>query len=213
MVDAVNDFSGLRAPDNTAAEAREYPIIPLAEAIAGGSVAALVDAQRGRGQEQFANSDTLPVQMLGENTRAMLEAAGVRFLGPVEGDKLFQYVELPSGWRKSATAGSLYTDLLDDKGRKRASIFYKAEFCDRVAHIRASPRFRITLDFERERRDNMAIGVVFDGEEVIFATEPTRLPSEHNTQFFEIGDNAKRLTKDWLAERYPDWENPAAYWD
>src|SRR6185436_8068032 len=47
--------------------------------------------------------------------------------------------------KKIATDHSMYTDLVDDKGRVRASIFYKAAFYDRKADISFKRRFSIRV--------------------------------------------------------------------
>ena len=74
---------------------------------------------------------------LGHHTAAqpIMEAWGIVFLGPVPNDALFQYVTLPEGWHKQPTEHSMWSHLLDDKDRKRASIFYKAAFYDRSAQL------------------------------------------------------------------------------
>jgi hypothetical protein len=30
---------------------------------------------------------------------------------------------------------------------------------------------------------------------------------------YEVDEVVSDQAKEWLAEHYPDWENPAAYWD
>jgi hypothetical protein len=45
-------------------------------------------------------------------------------------------VSLPPGWKVVPTDHSMWSDLVDAKGEKRASIFYKAAFYDRDAFIR-----------------------------------------------------------------------------
>lgn len=60
-------------------------------------------------------------------------------------DPLFVEVKMPKGWKKQATDHSMWSDLLDDKGRKRASIFYKAAFYDRSAFISFNTRFSISM--------------------------------------------------------------------
>jgi hypothetical protein len=92
--------------------------------------------QESAGQQQFVNSDTLPVEIDAESKKK-LEAAGVKFGKAVEGDELFLYVDLPNGWKKVPTDHSMWSHLVDDKGTVRAEIFYKAAFYDRRAFARA----------------------------------------------------------------------------
>ena len=65
----------------------------------------------------------------------ILTSWGVKFLGPVKGDELFVNVQLPKGWTIKPTTHSMYSDLLDENGYKRASIGYKAAFYDRWANL------------------------------------------------------------------------------
>lgn len=44
-------------------------------------------------------------------------------------------VELPDGWKKVGTNHDMHSDLVDETGKVRASIFYKAAFYDRRADM------------------------------------------------------------------------------
>jgi len=124
-----------QAPVNTKTETEENPLRFLATSLAKGSTGNAIIAMERAGQSSFVNSDTLPVDMSDE-TRQALEAAGVIFGDRVPGDDLFVYVTLPEGWTRRGTTHDMHSDLLDEKGRKRASVFYKAAFYDRRAHMR-----------------------------------------------------------------------------
>src|SRR3989338_5248098 len=94
-----------RAVGNTTKQVQDDPMGFLACAmVMGGSEAIL--HQEASGQRSFVGSDTLPTD-IGRHSdydaKAILEAAGVKFLGVVEGDDMFQYVEFPPGWKKVAT--------------------------------------------------------------------------------------------------------------
>jgi len=54
-------------------------------------------------------------------------------------DDLFTSVTLPEGWHKEATEHAMWSKLIDDQGRERASIFYKAAFYDRSAFMSITP--------------------------------------------------------------------------
>ena len=94
-----------------------------------------IEAQEARGQQEFAANSTLPRSGNSWNSscREQLEEMGIVFGEDV--DDLFVEVKLPEGWKKVPTDHSMWTDLVDEKGRKRASIFYKAAFYDMSAHI------------------------------------------------------------------------------
>jgi hypothetical protein len=144
-----------------------------------------------------------------------LEAAGVKFLGPVENDPIFQRVELPAGWKKEPTEHSMWSRLLDERNRARAGIFFKAAFYDRSAHLALTCRYSVAYDYDRGRAENVAVSHVKDGNQVIYSTEPVVLPTDkaEHARRFELEEAASKAAKDWLTARYPDWQNPGAYWD
>ena len=168
--------------------------------------------QEAAGQQSFVGSETLPTHMQ-DDAREVLEAAGVKFLGVVDDDPMFQYVELPEGWQKVSTGHSMWSDLVDDKGRKRAGIFYKAAFYDRSAHIGVNRRFGVGIDYNK-LDEGIAEATVTDGGEEIFRSASVEFDSEgdygiRRTAQDEAGEEARA----WLVEHYPDWENAASYWD
>lgn len=91
-----------------------------------------IEAQEAAGQAMLCASAQLPKELHG-CTRESLEALGFKFGNDV--DELFVTCTLPPGWKKQATDHSMHSDLLDDQGRKRAGIFYKAAFYDRRADL------------------------------------------------------------------------------
>lgn len=107
----------------------------LMRGLATGSSSDAITGQEAAGQQSFVQSTTLPTDIRGKE---ILESAGVKFLGQVEGDDLFQYVELPNGWGLEPTDHSMWSKLVDEQGRERASIFYKAAFYDRSAFASAT---------------------------------------------------------------------------
>lgn len=62
-------------------------------------------------------------------------------------DELFRWATVPKGWKIERTGHYMYSDLLDDKGRKRALIMYKGMAYDRCASISPNRRFRIDRIF------------------------------------------------------------------
>jgi hypothetical protein len=194
---------------NTTEQAHRDPRRFLEESIIFG-VGHAVERQESQGQAEFVDSETLP----SAGPKAVLEAAGVKFLGLVKGDPVFQYVQLPAGWKKVPIEHSMWSELLDDKGRKRAGIFYKAVFYDRSAHFDCVTRFHIGRNYDRK---DAAVAVVYDGETQIHATEPIKYPQGEDRETllikYEMDDQAIKQASAWLAERYPDWKNAAAYWD
>src|SRR4030042_2972490 len=200
-----------RAPENTTTKTAGLGF--LAESLITGGEG-VIERQEAAGQQDLVNSDTLPVQMGvsgdGPNPVAILEAAGMKFLGVVEGDPLFQYVELPPGWKKMPAEHSMWSRLVDDKGRERAAIFYKAAFYDRRAHMRLSLLFSTTRDYKREETEGVAGIPVLDLGNIIHSTEPVKFP-RNDRKKYKAWDKATAAANSWLKKNYPDWQNPGAY--
>lgn len=184
-------------------------ISTLDEAMARGTAEGVIEAQEAAGQQSFVNSTTLPSDMR-DGAHEGLETAGVVFGDPVPGDEMFIYAALPEGWKKVPTSHSMWSDLVDDKGRKRASIFYKAAFYDRSAFLHVERRFAVREDYERE---DVIIMRALDGNEVVFTSQEylyvERYSDEYNSQL----KKAIAEVNAWFEEHYPDWENADAYWD
>lgn len=88
-------------------------------------------ATEARGQREVLASDTMPVDLGGQ--RDAFERLGFVFGTAVPGDPLFQYVTLPQGWSKKRGNHSLWTTIVDETGKERVSVFYKAAHYDRCA--------------------------------------------------------------------------------
>lgn len=212
MSDNRNLGNQRRAPKNTRREQSENPQGFLIEAMAyGGSNA--IERQEAQGQRELVQSEVLPSDCSASD-RSALESAGVVFGEPVPGDDLFVYVTLPAGWKKVRTNHSMWSDLVDEHGRKRGAIGYKAAFYDLWANLMATRRFAAGVDYSDEyypknHEDYPRWSVVKDGELVIQRfgpfTEVDGLASFNDRR-------AENAAFDWLNEHYPDWQNASAYW-
>lgn len=101
-----------------------------------------IEASERKGQEELTQSQQLPAK-LGQHGRRVLEKLGVKFgVGYSKGDALFVDAVLPAGWKIKATDHSMWSKLVDDKGREVGSIFYKAAFYDRDAFFDLSKEFQ-----------------------------------------------------------------------
>ena len=103
----------------------------LAESVVTGSPETFIERQEREGQRQLVNSDRLP----SDCDRAEFEALGFTFGAPDHSDPLFMPATLPEGWEKQATDHAMGSVIVDPLGRERVSIFYKAAFYDRSAHM------------------------------------------------------------------------------
>ena len=202
-----------KAPRNTKAVAETNPMVMLAEMIGASTPSDAILQQKADGQRSFTTSDTLPTRM-SEDDRNVLEQAGVVFGDQVNGDEMFTYVTLPAGWKKVATDHSMWSNLVDDKGRTRASMFYKAAFYDRRAHLNTSRRFSIGIDYDRSDKGVIVMFVTDGGDIKVFTTKEYSYTGEqyredYNTQHGTAIDEVNA----WLKENYPNWEDASAYWD
>ena len=189
----------------------------------GKSPSAAIEAQEARGQRELAAAAaTGSAQLPTRSPWDELEKAGIKRLGPVDGDDLFQRAELPAGWSIKRTDHSMWSNLCDDKGRKRASIFYKAAFYDRSARLRMDTRFS-TDSYGHDDYEKIAMSTVKDGDKVVFTSDRIEMLTKEDRYGYrdkETGvetpskrDVAQKQCEAWLAEHYPDWRSTSAYWD
>jgi hypothetical protein len=183
----------------------------LMRALLTGDGSSAIEWQEKSGQQSFVGSDTLPTDMQ-DNAQLVLEAAGVKFLGIVENDPMFQYVELPTGWKKEGTSHSMHSNLLDEKGRKRAGIFYKAAVYDRSAHLHVDRRFSHTN--YHEDIPNGVRSTVLDGDKVIWQSEIMTWAEDTDWSIKgEIRESVGAQAGVWLDTHYPNWRDASAYWN
>jgi hypothetical protein len=211
-----------KVPDTT----RQDPGMFLLDALLRGSGSAAIEAQEASGQRDAVNSDQLPTKGLIGKERPIWEAMGIKIIEREPGttaseDSLFTLVELPKGWKKQATGHSMWNEVVDDKGRVRAKFFYKAAFYDRDAFMSGpEPRFSVrrNMNGPREEYDRAFKYQVLDGQNVLFEVTAEKLQyKEFDRDKYDQNEatekSLRQQCRDWLAENYPDFENPLAYWD
>lgn len=89
------------------------------------------------------NMYTKTVDMDNETwTKEQYEQMGIKIIEKF--DDLFYNIVLPEGWKIRDTEHPMWNNLLDDKGRKRISFFYKGAFYDRDAFSSFEVRFHIS---------------------------------------------------------------------
>lgn len=164
-----------------------------------------IERMESRGQQELVNGESLPTDC---SCRDALEAAGVVFGAPYPTDPLFCPVTLPKGWKKQATDHAMHSKLLDDKGRVRASIFYKAASYDRRADMFATKRYSIDVYAPVEGEEKLSERtrvVAKDGDIVI--------QEFGEATGYKDREVVRELAVAWMKEHFPKWESPAAYWD
>ena len=161
-----------------------------------------IERQEAAGQRALVESTMLPKEIRGA-TQEQLTAIGFEFGADV--DELFVTCELPPGWTKRGTEHSMYSDLLDEQGRKRAGIFYKAAFYDRRADMRMSSRFSVWPYRDGSQADYMRC-IVTDGGDVAFDG------GEWKRGDYAHCDRLSDSCKSWLNDTHPEWQSPLACW-
>ena len=199
---------------------KEDPFVIFSEALMGGNSSDAIVRSEARGQRELVDSEVLP-HKFNSGTREQFEKMGIVF--GEKADDLFSYVTLPSGWKKKATDHNMWSKLVDEQGRERASIFYKAAFYDRDAFLNIARRFscsyRPVLGYEHpEYRKGGWVGVVTDCDNVIWKTAEIEPEPEYKANkdiWLAWSDKREKLTQEarqWLTTNYPEWESPLAYW-
>jgi hypothetical protein len=204
----------MKTPTNTEQLAKDNPGAILAEGIIRGG-SGMIEAMEARGQAELINSAVLPAE---GSAGSVWEKIGVRFGAPVDGDPIFRHVELPAGWKKVATDHSMHSHLVDDKGRVRARIFYKAAFYDRSASIHLARRFEATYEPEGgwdAPYEAPVFAIVRDCDREIW-----RSPAPYNasgepgsSSWVPRSEGATLAAAAWLNEHWPNWRDVTAYWD
>lgn len=184
-------------PRNTTKEMQDNPLLALLTMGPPGGI----ERMEAQGQRELVHGESLPTEC---TDKAALEAAGVVFGAPYPEDPLFCPVTLPKGWKKQATDHSMHSNLLDDKDRIRASIFYKAASYDRRADMYARPRYSIE-PYAPSKDEKSTRCVVKDGGVIIHEVG--------EASDYQQREVLRKEAAEWLNEHFPKWESCAAYWD
>lgn len=161
-----------------------------------------IEAQEAAGQQELVRSTNMPKDM--SEGREVYEKLGFKF--GEDADDIFICAELPKGWKRQATDHSMHSDILDEQGRKRIGVFYKAAFYDRSANCYLIPRYRVHCEYDDAGRRKYSVIDQGDDDKILqsFGTaEPKQW------------DDADRLQKDasaWLLKTYPNCNDQTAYW-
>jgi hypothetical protein len=193
----------------------ENPMLVLLEAMIG--VKDPIERQEERGQQDFVNSAVLP-HKFNFCTMEQFTEMGIVFGGKV--DDLFSNATLPDGWRKEATNHSMWSKLIDDQGRERASIFYKAAFYDRDAFLNITQRYSCHVepingwdaDTEYWHCTVTDCGNAIWISEQIGPEPDSKAPRDVCVKWYDKKDELAKVGHAWLDDHYPDWKNPLAYW-
>jgi hypothetical protein len=163
-----------------------------------------IEAQEASEQRRAVAAQRLPKEGTSGASRAAWERMGFAFGN--DADDLFVNVAFPKGWRLQATDHSMWNHLLDDKGRQRASMFYKGAFYDRKAHVHLDRRYSVDA-YHDEGVVALDCGAVVRN----FGTLPKQ--KGYDRAVYERRGAMRKEAEAWLTAEHPDWEDPLAYWD
>lgn len=173
-----------------------------------------IEAQEKRGQIEQTFRETLPLQGTepGEK-RKQYEALGFAFGEPE--DNLFVNVKFPKGWRKQPTYHDMWSNLLDEKGRKRGVIFYKAAFYDQRAHCCLETRFHVTDDYADKERTMSVVDANGKVDKKITGLKAPDWKGDRAVaqQLDDKIEAARKELTAWLDKEFPQWKSPLAHWD
>lgn len=163
-----------------------------------------IEAQEAAGQRAMASSfRTLPKDM----DRATGEKVG--FVFGEDDDDLFVCVTAPEGWVIRPTDHSMHSDIVDEQGRRRGSIFYKAAFYDRRAHGNWLTRYQVVPEYTSSY-DTVGFKAVDSATGDTLFSVP--VPEQDENAKWKARSQVETLVRAKLAERFPDCLDPAAYW-
>lgn len=150
-------------------------------------------------------------------TRVQYEKMGIEIIS--EHDDLFWNVKLPKGWEIKPTDHSMWNEVLDNKGRKRMTFFYKAAFYDRDAFSNLQTRYQLDVthmadpnsDYKIWKRSDIQ-GTIKDGDIILYRTKC--IPAvEDYTEEDKIKNRLWEELKTFMNEHYPEYKDVHAYWD
>lgn len=122
-------------------------------------------------------------------------------------------VELPFEWRlQPVAAGSLWSLILDEGGRERASVYYRPAHGEYSALFYLNHRFNIFSHYLDPTDHTVRIISARDGQRIFHEfgrVAPTLTVAEYwmEVAMFEA------TAQNWFDQEYPGWRSPFAYWE
>ena len=127
----------------------------------------------------------------------------------IEDDNVMFKAKLPEGWSMKPVE-TYYTSIIDEKGRERASFFYKGVFYARNGHMVLHRRYIVkTLSFIKGNFEDGARIAVYDRNDNSLVKVSSTFPNSWCDEFYRAYDDMYK----WLKAQYPNCEDSLAYWD
>ena len=169
-----------------------------------------IEMQEKAGQQEIVKLQRLPREGM-HKYKYILEEIGF-VVGKIV-DEIFVECQFPEGWRLEATDHDMWSNLLDNKGRLRGKVFYKAAFYDRRASFNLVPRFQVheyvptPSSYISSAEKNRCCVAIKSGGSII------QTFGEYESTDFNLSNELANQARKWLEENYPDHEDLTAYWD
>ena len=123
-------------------------------------------------------------------------------------DELLYQGTLPEGW-KLEKSDFYYANIIDEKGRKRGTIFYKSSFYDREAEMKLYRKYNVAWKYIEYARDGMLMEIfVEDFEHNVLTVIGTCTDIDWREQ-----DKLFKKGEKFLDKNYPNWKDCCKYWD
>lgn len=173
-----------------------------------------IEAQEAAGQRTMIASEELPRKLEGAH-QWELEQLGFKFGNEIS--ELFIEAQLPPGWTKVATSHAMHSDILDEQGRKRAGIFYKAAFYDERADMSMVSRYSISAYEKTEDGASYQLAITDSGKVAksfgVWGSADANRQRDQIQSEMAVRDKLEAEAKAWLKKRRPLWPNPMLYWN
>lgn len=160
-----------------------------------------IEAMEARGQSELVHSEVLPTDGLKKH-KALLERWGFTIGEPVSDDPLFTRATLPSGWKRRKTDHLMWSEILDEQGRVRLRLFYKAAFYDRRAHTSLEPRYEV--EYETASVIDRKTGAA------LFVAEPMEVTDDRDE--YAVVHERNKVARQWADDHDINRDDPAE-WD
>lgn len=171
----------------------------------------VIDSMTYEEREKIVNKN------IAEYTKQQYEKMGIKVIK--EYDDLFYSVELPDGWEIKATDHSMWNDVVDDKGRKRISFFYKGGYdVDAFSNFERRYSFKIlpfdeyksNVDYLERKFKPWKVFITDCGNKI---KELKEITPSNDKEYLNIDDVLREEAILYLNDNYPDWQDINAYWD
>lgn len=173
----------------------------------------VIEHMEAEGQQEVVINKRMAREM--SPSREEWEKLGFEFT-EIPGDCVLCNAKLPEGWSIKSTDHSMWNDIIDANGMKRGSMFYKAAFYDRSAHMGLNRRYDVCSDYIEG--DNLTIEVYFgNNKEKLFVAGQVCIPNgatrEERLSKYAEQKKLYAIAKQYGDQFFPGWEDIHAYWE